>query len=156
MASYAVTLGLCKEQWPESSVFSAQRRRVSYKRTYLRLDEGTLTFNSDPEKVWQQIRRFTGIRSRIAPFLFQGMSYFFDHGLLRDSPDEIARFFLTTRTLSRVRLVHHVPITSSYVLVYLYPFLKSHIRNYVQNRQDIVNCMVAMQDFQGKEGKEKG
>ena len=44
---------LCRRQWGEASVYYKPRRRMSLssKRIYLLLDEGTLTFNSDPSKV---------------------------------------------------------------------------------------------------------
>ncbi len=79
--------GLCKDQWPGASVYSLRRsheprlRGVSYKRIYMRLDEGTLTFNSDPAR---------------------GMAYFFENGLLVDKPELVASFLLSTRSLSRV------------------------------------------------------
>ena len=43
--------GLCKEQWPRASIYDRERRSRPFKQVYLSLDEGTLTFNSDPEKV---------------------------------------------------------------------------------------------------------
>lgn len=41
--------GLCREQWPEASVYDTGS--AGYRKVYLLLDEGTLTFNSDPIKV---------------------------------------------------------------------------------------------------------
>ena len=49
---------LCHRQWGEASVYQKQRRRswMSSKRLYLLLDEGTLTFNSDPNKVKNTVK----------------------------------------------------------------------------------------------------
>lgn len=44
--------GLCKEQWPITNVYSRnQEDRKPFKRVFLLLDEGTLTFNSDADQV---------------------------------------------------------------------------------------------------------
>lgn len=76
---------LCHRQWGEASIYQKQRRRswMSSKRLYLLLDEGTLTFNSDPNK---------------------GMDYFFEKGLVDNNPAEIAKFFHHTSTLSKSKM----------------------------------------------------
>ena len=52
--------GLCREQWPEATVYKTGVKETlpptrdgirGYRRVYLQLDEGTLTFNSDPHRV---------------------------------------------------------------------------------------------------------
>ena len=44
--------GLCREQWPQATVYQIPPvRKASFRKIYLQLDEGTLTFNSDPERV---------------------------------------------------------------------------------------------------------
>ncbi len=85
--------GLCREQWPHAGVYGG--KKASFKRIYLRLDEGTLTFNSDP---------------------VQGMSYFVDHGLVPDRPEDIAKFFLSTRSLSRVIIFLTLDICGNFFL----------------------------------------
>jgi len=79
---------LCKEKWPHADVYKETTeeiapRSMSYKKIYMRLDEGTLTFNADPQ---------------------QGMQYFFAHGLIGDSSGELARFFHSTHSLSRAHV----------------------------------------------------
>lgn len=97
---------LCRRQWGEASIYHKQRRRssLSSKRLYLLLDEGTLTFNSDPKK---------------------GMAYFFDHGLVDDTPVEIAKFF------------HHTSMLS-----------KTKMRQYLEIRHDVIKCMTAFQNYE--------
>jgi hypothetical protein len=41
--------------------------------------------------------------SILRTIFFQGMQYFFSHGLVDDNPSEIARFFHYTATLSKVQ-----------------------------------------------------
>lgn len=75
--------GLCKEEWPETSVYHLENRRpqdLPMRKVYLQLDEGTLTFNSDPTK---------------------GMHYFFEHGLVQNQPMSIAEFFHHTTKLNK-------------------------------------------------------
>lgn len=50
--------GLCREQWQHATVYDNYKNTdaagapdMSYRKVFLLLDEGTLTFNSDPEKV---------------------------------------------------------------------------------------------------------
>ncbi|TRY73272.1 hypothetical protein TCAL_01931 [Tigriopus californicus] len=98
--------GLCKEQWPEASIYhkaNGSRSAVSMRKVFLLFDEGTLTFNSDPEK---------------------GMQYFFKNGLVRNQAFEIAKFFHSTSKLS-----------------------KSQMRAYLQNRTDVVDEMIALQNY---------
>lgn len=86
--------GLCRQQWPEASIYGERRQRLSYRRVYLLLDEGTLTFNSDPH---------------------EGMRYFFDNGLVRDEAGEIARFFHGTKTLNRTNVRSYLQARSDVV-----------------------------------------
>ncbi|XP_062243308.1 F-box only protein 8 [Platichthys flesus] len=72
--------GLCKSTWGHCSIYN---RRLSggysYRRLYLQLDEGSLTFNANPE---------------------EGISYFMSKGILRDHPTELAKFIFYTRRLN--------------------------------------------------------
>jgi F-box protein 8 len=49
---------LCKEQWPHADIYRSNdndvegfNRSMSFKKMYMNLDEGTLTFNADPQRV---------------------------------------------------------------------------------------------------------
>ena len=120
--------GLCKEQWPEAAIYDPDTRKGGtphFKKIYLRLDEGTLTFNSDAEK---------------------GMSYFFDNGLLSDKPADIARFFHSTDALSKAQIRQYLQRGagggggSS----------NQQQRAAAAFRQAVMACMVEMQDYRGQ------
>ncbi|XP_026116358.1 F-box only protein 8-like isoform X1 [Carassius auratus] len=72
--------GLCKSTWGHCSIYN---RRLpsgfSYRKLYLELDEGSLTFNANPQ---------------------EGISYFMSRGILVDHPKEIAKFIFYTRMLN--------------------------------------------------------
>lgn len=72
--------GLCKSTWGHCSIYN---RRLpagfSYRRLYLQLDEGSLTFNANPQ---------------------EGISYFMSKGILVDHPTELAKFIFYTRRLN--------------------------------------------------------
>ncbi|XP_029357125.1 F-box only protein 8 isoform X5 [Echeneis naucrates] len=72
--------GLCKSTWGHCSIYN---RRLpigfSYRRLYLQLDEGSLTFNANP---------------------LEGISYFISKGILLDHPTELAKFIFYTRRLN--------------------------------------------------------
>ncbi|XP_056313488.1 F-box only protein 8 [Danio aesculapii] len=72
--------GLCKSTWGHCSIYN---RRLpsgfSYRRLYLELDEGSLTFNANPQ---------------------EGISYFMSRGILVEHPKEIAKFIFYTRMLN--------------------------------------------------------
>jgi len=72
-------LGLCREQWQYTTIYN-QNKALRYRDVFMQLDEGTLTFNSDPR---------------------QGMSYFIARGILRDDPLEIAKFIHGTQKLAK-------------------------------------------------------
>lgn len=74
--------GLCFKSWGYCSAYNARPGELSYKTLYLRLDEGTLTFNAN----WQR-----------------GLQYFIENGILVDSADEIAKFVHHTHMLSGQR-----------------------------------------------------
>ena len=63
----------------------------------------------------------------IVHFCSQGMQYFFDRGLVQDRPSEIAKFFHSTSKLS-----------------------KSGMRQYLQNRSEIVDFMFTMQNYENQ------
>ncbi|KAG1956591.1 F-box only protein [Pimephales promelas] len=72
--------GLCKSTWGHCSIYN---RRLpfgfSYRKLYMDLDEGSLTFNANPQ---------------------EGISYFMFRGILLDHPKEIAKFIFYTRMLN--------------------------------------------------------
>ncbi|XP_035275014.1 F-box only protein 8 [Anguilla anguilla] len=72
--------GLCKSTWGHCSIYN---RRLpsgfSYRRLYMQLDEGSLTFNANPQ---------------------EGIGYFMSRGILVDHPKELAKFIFYTRTLN--------------------------------------------------------
>ncbi|KAM9362506.1 F-box only protein 8 [Symphorus nematophorus] len=72
--------GLCKSTWGHCSIYN---RRLpagfSYRRLYLQLDEGSLTFNANPQ---------------------EGICYFMSKGILVDHPTELAKFIFYTRRLN--------------------------------------------------------
>jgi len=71
-------LGLCKSNWGYASIYSrAQRDGISFRKIYLKLDEGTLTFNAG-----------------------QGIRYFIENNLIDDTCDEISKFIHNTRKLN--------------------------------------------------------
>lgn len=71
--------GLCKSQWGYATAYHHRDASLFFRKLYMQLDEGTLTFNADA---------------------FMGMDYFFKHGLLDDEPSEIAQFFHNTHSLN--------------------------------------------------------
>ncbi|KAJ8000619.1 hypothetical protein DPEC_G00182250 [Dallia pectoralis] len=72
--------GLCKSTWGHCSIYN---RRLpsgfSYRRLYMQLDEGSLTFNANHQ---------------------EGISYFMSRGIVVDHPKELAKFIFCTRTLN--------------------------------------------------------
>ncbi|XP_029605618.1 F-box only protein 8 isoform X2 [Salmo trutta] len=72
--------GLCKSTWGHCSIYN---RRLpygfSYRRLYMMLDEGSLTFNANHQ---------------------EGISYFMSKGILVDHPKDLAKFIFCTRTLN--------------------------------------------------------
>uniref|UniRef100_A0A090XAL4 Putative guanine nucleotide exchange factor n=1 Tax=Ixodes ricinus TaxID=34613 RepID=A0A090XAL4_IXORI len=71
---------LCVSQWGYASIYAMPKEPgFSYRRLYLQLDEGTVTFNADAEL---------------------GMQYFISQRLVRDVPLEIARFLHHTQLLN--------------------------------------------------------
>ncbi|CAO2612167.1 F-box only protein 8 [Lemmus lemmus] len=76
--------GLCKSTWGHCSIYNkSPPLGFSFRKLYLQLDEGSLTFNANPE---------------------EGVSYFMSKGILDDSPKEIAKFIFCTRTLNWKKL----------------------------------------------------
>lgn len=71
---------LCISQWRYTSIYKETKGPgFSYRRLYLQLDEGTVTFNADAEL---------------------GMQYFIKQRLVKDVPIEIARFLHHTNLLN--------------------------------------------------------
>ncbi|XP_061581765.1 F-box only protein 8 isoform X2 [Cololabis saira] len=72
--------GLCKSTWGHCSIYNKRLPAgFSYRRLYLQLDEGSLTFNANPQ---------------------EGISYFMSKGILVDHPTELAKFIFYTRRLN--------------------------------------------------------
>ncbi|KAF7213202.1 F-box only protein 8 isoform X3 [Nothobranchius furzeri] len=71
--------GLCKSTWGHCSIYNKRLPAdFSYRRLYLQLDEGSLTFNANPQ---------------------EGIGYFMSKGILVDHPTELAKFIFYTRRL---------------------------------------------------------
>ncbi|CAI5784077.1 F-box only protein 8 [Podarcis lilfordi] len=76
--------GLCKSTWGHCSIYNKRPPLgFSFRKLYMQLDEGSLTFNANPE---------------------EGVNYFMSNGILDDSPKEIAKFIFCTRTLNWKKL----------------------------------------------------
>ncbi|KAM8940119.1 F-box only protein 8 [Pelodytes ibericus] len=72
--------GLCKSTWGHCTIYNRRHPPgFSYRNLYMRLDEGSLTFNANPH---------------------EGIEYFLSRGILDDAPKEIAKFIFYTRTLN--------------------------------------------------------
>lgn len=81
--------GLCKSSWGFCSAYQCWKMQgKSFKRLFLLLDEGSLTFNTEPE--W-------------------GIQYLVDNGVLENSGQHIAKFFHQTNQLcwQQVRIYLH-------------------------------------------------
>jgi len=80
--------GLCRNQWQYASIYNdTSKHPLMYRRVYLMLDEGSLTFNSDAS---------------------QGMNYFISKGLVKNDPYEIARFIHGTSSLVKSKIRQYV------------------------------------------------
>uniref|UniRef100_G7P6K2 F-box protein 8 n=2 Tax=Macaca TaxID=9539 RepID=G7P6K2_MACFA len=76
--------GLCKSTWGHCSIYNKNPPLgFSFRKLYMQLDEGSLTFNANPD---------------------EGVNYFMSKGILDDSPKEIAKFIFCTRTLNWKKL----------------------------------------------------
>uniref|UniRef100_A0A672UKZ2 F-box protein 8 n=1 Tax=Strigops habroptila TaxID=2489341 RepID=A0A672UKZ2_STRHB len=76
--------GLCKSTWGHCSIYNkSPPLGFSFRKLYMQLDEGSLTFNANPD---------------------EGVNYFMSKGILDDSPKEIAKFIFCTRTLNWKKL----------------------------------------------------
>ncbi|KAI5107675.1 F-box only protein 8, partial [Silurus meridionalis] len=72
--------GLCKSTWGHCSIYNRLLPPgFSYRKLYMQLDEGSLTFNANPE---------------------EGIAYLMSKSILLDHPKEIAKFIFYTRTLN--------------------------------------------------------
>lgn len=72
--------GLCKSTWGHCSIYNRRLPHgFSYRKLYMQLDEGSLTFNANP---------------------LEGITYLMSKGVLVDHPKEIAKFIFYTRTLN--------------------------------------------------------
>ncbi|MBN3273279.1 FBX8 protein, partial [Polyodon spathula] len=72
--------GQCKSTWGHCSIYNRRLpSEFSYRKLYMQLDEGSLTFNGNPT---------------------EGIEYFMSKGILNDHPEEVAKFIFYTRTLN--------------------------------------------------------
>ncbi|MGH0127389.1 UNVERIFIED_CONTAM: hypothetical protein FKN15_011126 [Acipenser sinensis] len=72
--------GQCKSTWGHCSIYNRRLpSEFSYRKLYMQLDEGSLTFNGNPN---------------------EGIEYFMSKGILNDHPEEVAKFIFYTRTLN--------------------------------------------------------
>ncbi|XP_033869068.1 F-box only protein 8 isoform X2 [Acipenser ruthenus] len=70
----------CKSTWGHCSIYNRRLpSEFSYRKLYMQLDEGSLTFNGNPN---------------------EGIEYFMSKGILNDHPKELAKFIFYTRTLN--------------------------------------------------------
>ncbi|XP_074650463.1 F-box only protein 8-like [Tubulanus polymorphus] len=98
-------MGLCKNAWPYVSIYFKEKEPgFSYKKLYLRLDEAVLTFNSNPN---------------------EGIDYMIKHGLINNSPSEIARFLHKGR---------HIAWKAK--------------RDYLNDRRDVLDYLIQLQSFE--------
>jgi len=79
--------GLCRTQWQYASIYNDCKSPLQYRKIYLMLDEGSLTFNSDAK---------------------QGMNYFITKGLVKNDPYEIARFIHGTSSLLKCKVRQYI------------------------------------------------
>ncbi|XP_029432942.1 F-box only protein 8 [Rhinatrema bivittatum] len=76
--------GLCKSTWGHCSIYNKKMPPdFSFRNLYMQLDEGSLTFNANPQ---------------------EGIEYLMSRGILDDLPKEIAKFIFCTRTLNWKKL----------------------------------------------------
>uniref|UniRef100_A0A8C6U320 F-box protein 8 n=1 Tax=Neogobius melanostomus TaxID=47308 RepID=A0A8C6U320_9GOBI len=106
--------GLCKSTWGHCSIYNRTLPQgFSYKRLYLQLDEGCLTFNANPQ---------------------EGISYFLSKGILVDHPTELAKFIFYTRRLHwkmlRIYLDERRDVLDE--LVTLHNFSNQFLPNYLE------------------------
>ncbi|KAK3100159.1 hypothetical protein FSP39_015539 [Pinctada imbricata] len=73
-------MGLCKDSWGYASIYKYIRnpQNFSYRKLYLMLDEGSLTFNGNP---------------------FEGEEYLINKGLVENDPIELAKFLHFTKKI---------------------------------------------------------
>lgn len=111
--------GLCKSTWGHCSMYN---RRLpagfSYRRLFLQLDEGSLSFNHDPQ---------------------EGIDYFVSRAILTDHPTELARFIFSTRRLNwkmlRGYLDHRRDVLDELVKLHNFSnqFLPNALRNFFRH-----------------------
>ncbi|XP_068607266.1 F-box only protein 8 [Brachionichthys hirsutus] len=108
--------GLCKSTWGHCSIYNRKLPAgFSYRRLYLQLDEGCLTFNANPE---------------------EGITYFMSKGILVDNAAELAKFIFCTRRLNwkmlRIYLDERRDVLDELVTLHNFrnQFLPNALRNF--------------------------
>jgi len=73
---------LCRSNWGYTSIYKRRdnEKALSWRKLYLILDEGSITFNADP---------------------LMGMDYFFSRNIIEKNPLKIAKFFYYSKVLKR-------------------------------------------------------
>lgn len=98
-------MGLCKDSWGYASIYKyIKNQNFSFKKLYMILDEASLTFNCDA---------------------FEGEDYLFKHGLVENSPMEIAKFLHFTKKIRPIKK-----------------------REYLNKRRDVLDKLVHLQNFE--------
>lgn len=106
---------LCLSTWGYVSIYKKlESVEFSYHKLYLKLDEGTVTFNADP---------------------FEGMGYFFRHGLLENTPEEVSKFFICSTNLKRTQMKRYLYRNQGLIdhLVRLQTFRNESLPNALRN-----------------------
>ncbi|XP_007496164.1 F-box only protein 8 isoform X3 [Monodelphis domestica] len=141
--------GLCKSTWGHCSIYNKNPPLgFSFRRLYMQLDEGSLTFNANPDEgtrfskghppfmSWkrgnqtpqQQLQSWRWLTGwGRASTHFVGVNYFMSKGILDDSPKEIAKFIFCTRTLNWKKL-----------------------RIYLDERRDVLDDLVTLHNFRNQ------
>ncbi|XP_074922480.1 F-box only protein 8 isoform X3 [Chelonoidis abingdonii] len=139
--------GLCKSTWGHCSIYNKNPPLgFSFRRLYMQLDEGSLTFNANPDEEQdspkdtvhvmkmgnqapqQQLQNCQWLTGwGRAPAHFVGVNYFMSKGILDDSPKEIAKFIFCTRTLNWKKL-----------------------RIYLDERRDVLDDLVTLHNFRNQ------
>jgi F-box protein 8 len=98
---------LCRSQWQSVSIYNKPHSSdFLYRKLYMQLDEATLTFNADTKL---------------------GLDYLIKHGLVDNSPIEIAKFIHTCR---------HIDLEKK--------------REFLAERQDVLDEIVKLQNFENQ------
>nr|XP_012626143.1 F-box only protein 8 isoform X1 [Microcebus murinus]XP_012626144.1 F-box only protein 8 isoform X1 [Microcebus murinus] len=134
--------GLCKSTWGHCSIYNKNPPLgFSFRKLYMQLDEGSLTFNANPDErkprpeinaSFPHKTNRVNLLQAVVPFFRIGLktcgvNYFMSKGILDDSPKEIAKFIFCTRTLNWKKL-----------------------RIYLDERRDVLDDLVTLHNFRNQ------